>query len=215
MQAQIEEEHGTWPFAPVDSAQDAKGNSYIVFALGAPAVAKVAPDGKKAEPFGEWAQRGEARHTSYSPQFHPSRTAFEDPKDIIPNRPGYTGIAYVPSSNLLVAYGGPRLLTAFDLSSSTPSTPRAVEVKNGDSIKWRHAEKINLIPSLDGTGDRLVVTNAPDVISFRSTDGWKTASYKTVTRAELKNNSLTTVTQLEFDGQVGLYGSGAYFGNGK
>lgn len=53
VQGQIEKEQGTWPFAPVDSAQDEAGNSYIVFALGAPAIAKVGPDGTKAEPFSE------------------------------------------------------------------------------------------------------------------------------------------------------------------
>lgn len=194
VQAAFEKQHGTWPFAPVDSTQDQAGNSYIVFALGAPAIAKVTPQGVA------------------------SIFSFEAPKEVIPNRPGYTGIASI--ADKLVAYGGPRVLTAFDLKSSTPSKPVPVNIK-GPPIKWTHAEKINAVASQDGSGDRLVVTNAPYVYSFRSTDNWQTATYKQFYRDEFRNNSLTTVTDLVFGDEAKgtlqrcIYGAGAYFGKGK
>ena len=46
VQNQFQQQTGTIPFGPVDSAQDNQDNSYVVFALGIPAIAKVSPDGR-------------------------------------------------------------------------------------------------------------------------------------------------------------------------
>ncbi len=92
VQNAFEQRTGTIPFGPVDSAQDSQDNSYVVFALGMPAIAKVSPDGKTITPWFSEASNGS-------------------------QRPGYTGVAFIPEDNILVAFGGPRPLTAFDLSS--------------------------------------------------------------------------------------------------
>lgn len=112
------------PFGPVDSVQDSEGNSYVVFALGAPAIAKISPSGEAVQ---AW--------------------AWETPKSSRAPRVGYTGIAYDADSNRLIAYGGPRVLTMFDLSSDTPSKPIAVKIEGDLSVSdLTSAEKINLIP---------------------------------------------------------------------
>lgn len=111
------------PFGPVDSVQDKDGNSYVVFALGAPAIAKIDPSGKSIE---AW--------------------AIEAPKSSRLPRVGYTGISYDADSNRLIAYGGPRTLTMFDLSSKTPSTPIPVKIEGALRVSAiTAAEKINLV----------------------------------------------------------------------
>lgn len=98
------------PFGPVDSAQDAEGNSYVVFALGMPAIAKISKDGKTVEAWSAEKPNGS-------------------------QRPGYTGVQYVSSSNKIIAYGGEcwielmrfetshTLSNDTDLSSSSSSYP--------------------------------------------------------------------------------------------
>lgn len=111
------------PFGPVDSVQDKEGNSYVVFALGAPAIAKIDPTGKSIE---AW--------------------AIEAPKSSRLPRVGYTGISYDAESNRLIAYGGPRTLTMFDLSSKTPNTPIPVKIEGSLRVSAiTAAEKINLV----------------------------------------------------------------------
>lgn len=180
------------PFGPVDSAQDAEGNSYIVFALGMPAIAKISKDGRNVEAWSAEKPNGS-------------------------QRPGYTGVQYVSSANMIIAYGGPRPLTAFDLSSSTPSKPIAVNIQ-GDFGTLSGTEKLTMVPSITaGGGPRLLGTKAPYIYSFKSTDNWKSASFKTFQRDEFKNNGLTVVTEAGFDGGRQIYGGGAYFndhGNG-
>lgn len=187
IQSEFEGKCGRWPFAPVDSAQDLFGNSYIIFALGAPAIAKVTPKGQV------------------------SIFACEQPNEVIQHRPGYTGITFIPAADKLITFGGPRPLTAFDLSSATPAKPQPVKINGKPLPKWGHAEKINAITSLDGREDLLLATNAPYIYSFRSTDRWTTAEYRTFTRPELRNNSLTTVTELVFGDRRHAYAAGAYF----
>jgi hypothetical protein len=103
--------------------QDKDGNSYVVFALGAPAIAKIDPSGKSIE---AW--------------------AIEAPKSSRLPRVGYTGISYDADSDRLIAYGGPRTLTMFDLSSKTPSTPIPVKIEGALRVSAiTAAEKINLV----------------------------------------------------------------------
>lgn len=177
---------GTRPFGPVDSAQDSEDNSYVVFALGIPAIAKISADGKTVTPW-------------FS----------EDPNGS--DRPGYTGVQYIPSANVLVAYGGPRPLTMFDLSASKPKAV-AVKMTGTQFGTLSGTEKLTLV-SRDGH-DYLFGTKAPKVYRFKSNDNWKSASLKTFTRDEFGSNSLTVVTEGNFDDGQQLYGGGAYFGEG-
>ncbi|CAO1628115.1 unnamed protein product [Parajaminaea phylloscopi] len=191
VQASFEEKTGHWPFAPVDSAQDAQGQSYVIFALGAPYIAQVTPKGAL------------------------STFSTDTITEVIPRRVGYTGIAYLSKFDKLVTFGGPRLLTAFDLTSDDPNKPLPIRVKGPPLPKWSHAEKINVVRSLKGDEEFLVATNAPDVYSFRSTDRWQSVEYRKYTRPELRSNSMTTATDLVFGKERHVYAAGAYFGNGK
>ncbi|PWN53926.1 putative major allergen Mal f 1 precursor [Violaceomyces palustris] len=185
VQRQFEAKFGTRPFGPVDSAQDSAGNSYVVFALGIPAIAKISPDGKTVE---AW-----YAETSNGSQ-----------------RPGFTGVQYVPSSNKIVAYGGPRPLTSFDLNSPVAT---ATPVKlNGDFGSLSGTEKLTMVPH--NGRPVLVGTKAPLVYAFTSQDNWLTASFKTATRSEFNSNDLTVVTEANLNGAQQIYGGGAYFANG-
>ncbi|CBQ69327.1 probable Major allergen Mal f 1 precursor [Sporisorium reilianum SRZ2] len=186
VQTQFERQTGTLPFGPVASAQDAQDNSYVVFALGMPAIAKVSADGRSITPFFSEAPNGS-------------------------QRPGYTGVAYVPEDNVLVAFGGPRALTAFDLNSPRPT---AIPVQlTGDSFgtvdgtEKLHPVRVNGRTNLFGA-------KAPNAYRFQSSDRWRTASVKAATRSEFGSNSLTVVTEARFNGQQQVYGGGAYFGEG-
>lgn len=185
VQNQFQEQRGTLPFGPVDSAQDAQDNSYVVFALGIPAIAKVSPDGQTVTPWFAEASNGS-------------------------ERPGYTGVAYVPEDNVLVAFGGPRPLTAFDLNSPNPSAiPVTLTGENFGDVSGTeklHAIKVNGKSSLFGA-------KAPNAYRFESNDRWHTASVRSSTRDEFKSNSLTVVTEANFNGQQEVYGGGAYFGD--
>ncbi|PWY99177.1 putative major allergen Mal f 1 precursor [Testicularia cyperi] len=177
---------GTRPFGPVDSAQDGQDNSYVVFALGRPAIAKISADGQTVTPWYSEASNGS-------------------------ERPGYTGIQYIPSANVLVAYGGPRPLTMFDLSQPNPvAVP--VKITGGSFGSLTVTEKLTLV---NRNGRNILFgTKAPTVYSFTSTDNWRTAAMKTYTRNEFKSNSLTVVTEGNFNGGQQVYGGGAYFGEG-
>lgn len=60
-----------------------------------------------------------------------------------------------------------------------------------------------------------MATNAPDIYS-NSTDRWQSVEYRTFTRLELPNNSMTTVTDVVFEGgERHAYAACDYFGNGK
>ncbi|WFD03842.1 hypothetical protein MOBT1_002537 [Malassezia obtusa] len=184
VQGQFEQKFGTRPFGIVDSAQDNDGNSYVIFALGAPAIAKFTPDGKA------------------------SAWAFE--KGNGGQRPGYTGIAFDPASNKLLAFGGPRPLTAFNVRSNNPK-PQNVNI-NGNFGTLDGTEKIVYVP----VGDKsvLVGARAPYAISFHSDDNWKSASIKKTKREDLRNSGFTAVTDYYQGNQQGIYGSSAYFGDG-
>ena len=186
VQDQFEQRTGTIPFGPVDSAQDAQDNSYVVFALGIPAIAKVSPDGRTITPW------------------------FSEPSNGS-QRPGYTGVAYIPEDNMLVAFGGPRPLTAFDLNSPNPTAipVRLSGVNFGglDGTEKLHAIKVGGKSSLFGT-------KAPNAYRFDSGDRWRSATVRSSTRDEFKSNSLTVVTEARFNGQQEIYGGGAYFGEG-
>lgn len=183
VQSAFQKQYGTRPYGNVASAQDSQGNSYVVFALGAPAIAKVSPDGKTVTPWFWEASNGS-------------------------QRPGYTGVTYIPESNAIVAFGGPRPLTIFRLDDATP-TAVAVTI-NGDFGSLSGTEKIKTIPGNDGKS-RLFGAKAPLVYSFSSTDNWTSASFKTFTRKGFSVNSLTTVFEYGTTAARGVYGAGAYF----
>ena len=177
---------GTRPFGVVQSAQDRDGNSYIAFALGMPAVAKISPDGKNVE---AWAhEKGNGGQ-----------------------RPGYTGITFDPHSNRILAFGGPRPLTVFNLNSRKPNTPKAVNI-NGHFGKLDGTEKIVTIP-VDNKSV-LVGARAPDALSFSSDDDWKSASIKKTKREELRDSGFTAVTDYYSGNEQGIYGVSAFFQNG-
>lgn len=186
VQNEFEQQRGSMPFGPVDSAQDAQDNSYVVFALGIPAIAKVSPDGRTITPWFAEASNGS-------------------------ERPGYTGVAYIPEDNVVVAFGGPRPLTAFDLSQPTPTAiPVRLTGENFgglDGTEKLHGIRVNGKTNLFGA-------KAPLAYRFESSDGWRSASVRSSTRDEFKSNSLTVVTEANFDGQQQIYGGGAYFGEG-
>ncbi|SNX86531.1 probable Major allergen Mal f 1 precursor [Melanopsichium pennsylvanicum] len=186
VQNQFEQMTGSIPFGPVDSAQDSQDNSYVVFALGIPAIAKVSPDGKTIQAWFSEASNGS-------------------------QRPGYTGVAYIPEDNMLVAFGGPRPLTAFDLNSASP-TAIPVQLSGVDFGGLDGTEKLHAIKI--GGKSNLFGTKAPNAYRFQSNDRWRTASITSTTRDEFKSNSLTVVTEANFDGQQQIYGGGAYFGEG-
>ncbi|KIS67043.1 putative Major allergen Mal f 1 precursor [Mycosarcoma maydis] len=186
VQTQFQLERGTLPFGPVDSAQDAQDNSYVVFALGMAAIAKVSADGLSVIPWFAEESNGS-------------------------QRPGYTGIAYIPEDNVLVAFGGPRVLTAFDLNSATPTAipvqMLGVNFGDLDGTEKLHAIKVNGKSNLFGA-------KAPNAYRFQSNDRWRTASVRSWTRNEFQTNSLTVVTDASFNGEQQIYGGGAYFGEG-
>lgn len=185
VQDQFEQQHGVRPFGIVDSAQDNDGNSYVIFALGAPAIAKFTHDGKA------------------------SAWAFE--KGNGGQRPGYTGITFDPATNRLLAFGGPRALTAFNPSSSNPQ-PHAVNI-NGNFGTLDGTEKIAYVP-VNGQSV-LVGARAPYAISFHTTDNWKSASIKKTRRDELANSGFTGITDYYQGNQQGVYGSSAFFSEGS
>lgn len=187
VQSAFQEQQGTIPFGPVDSAQDAQDNSYVVFALGIPAIAKVSPDGRTITPWFAEASNGS-------------------------QRPGYTGVAYIPEDNMLVAFGGPRPLTAFDLNSPTPQAI-LVSLTGEDFGSLDGTEKLHAINV--GGKSSLFGTRAPNAYRFQSNDRWRTASVTSSTRNEFQSNSLTVVTEANFNGQQEIYGGGAYFGEGS
>lgn len=186
VQTQFQLQSGTLPFGPVDSAQDAQDNSYVVFALGMPAIAKVSADGRSITPWFSEASNGS-------------------------QRPGYTGVSYIAEDNMLIAFGGPRVLTAFDLSTPNPTaiavSLNGVNFGDLDGTEKLHAINVNGKTSLFGT-------KAPNAYRFQSTDRWRTASVTSSTRSEFQSNSLTVVTEANFNGQQQIYGGGAYFGEG-
>lgn len=183
VQSAFQQKYGTRPYGNVASAQDNDGNSYVIFALGAPAIAKVSPDGKTVEPW-----------------------FFE--KSNGSQRPGYTGVAFIPEENAIAAFGGPRPITLFRLSDSTP-TARTVKI-NGNFGSLDGTEKVKAIPGNDGK-TKLIGAKAPNVYSFTSTDGWNSASFKTFSRKGFEVNSLTTVFEYGTTSARGIYGAGAYF----
>lgn len=185
VQDEFQRQTGRRPFGVVQSAQDRDGNSYIAFALGMPAVAKISPDGKNVE---AWAH--------------------EDGNG--GQRPGYSGITFDPHSNKILAFGGPRPLTAFSLDKPNPK-PEPVHI-NGDFGKLDGTEKIVTVP-VNGQSV-LVGARAPYAISFQSWDGWKSASIKKTKREELRNSGFTAVTEYYEGKERGLYGVSAFFDNG-
>lgn len=174
----------------VASAQDSQGNSYVIFALGAPAIAKVSPNGDSVTPW-----------------------VLEKPNGS--QRPGYTGITYDAATDSLIAFGGPRPLTVFKLSDATP-TPRPVTI-NGKFGSLTGTEKIKNIPGLAAINGatRLLGAKAPYIYSFASTDNWSSASFKRYTRNEFKTNGLTSIIEYQVGNMRGAYGTGAYFSEGR
>ncbi|WFD00701.1 hypothetical protein MYAM1_003453 [Malassezia yamatoensis] len=185
VQSQFKQKYGTRPFGIVDSAQDNDGNSYVIFALGAPAIAKVTRDGK----ISPW--------------------AFEQGNG--GQRPGYTGIAFDPATNKLLAFGGPRALTAFNVKASNPQ-PHAVTI-NGSFGTLDGTEKLAYVPVNGQTV--MVGARAPYAISFRTNDNWSSASIKKARRNELKNSGFTGIVDYYSGNQQGVYGSSAFFSEGS
>jgi hypothetical protein len=173
----------------VASAQDAEGNSYMIFALGAPAIAKISPDGSTITPW----------------YFEKSNGS---------QRPGYTGITYDEATNSLIAFGGPRPLTLFQLNEPTP-TAKAVTI-NGNFGTLSGTEKIKIFPGLDAVNGapRVLGAKAPYIYSFSSNDSWQSVSLKRFTRNEYKNDGLTSVVEYKLGNKRGVYGTGAYFTEG-
>lgn len=179
---------GKRPFGPVDSAY-ADGFLYVVFALGYPAIAKISEDGKVVS-----AWYAEASNNN--------------------QRPGFTGITYSPSAKKLIAYGGPRILTTFDLSSGDGLPHMNAVSVSGNYGSLTVSEKLVNVPSLDGSGIRLLGVKSPYIYSFNSVDNWATANYKQFTRKEFNNNTLLNVCEAGFDGQRQIYGVGGYLNEG-
>lgn len=171
----------------VASAQDSHGNSYMIFALGAPAIAKISADGKSITPW----------------YFEKSNGS---------QRPGYTGITYDAATNSLIAFGGPRALTLFRLSDAVP-TGHAVKI-NGNFGSLSGTEKIKTFPALEGAASKLLAAKAPYIYSFSTTDKWSSVSFKTFTRKEFQTDSLTSIIEYQKGSQRGVYGTGAYFSEG-
>lgn len=177
---------GTLPFGPVASAQDNQDNSYVVFALGMPAIARVSPDGRTVTPWFSERPNGS-------------------------QRPGYTGVAFIPEDNMLIAYGGPRPLTAFDLNNPTP-TAIPVSLTGTPFGSLSNTEKIHTI-QVKGKSN-LFAAKAPTAYRFVSNDRWRSATVYSATRNEFNSNSLTVVAEGNFNGGQQVYGGGAYFGEG-
>ncbi len=76
-----------------------------------------------------------------------------------------------------------------------------------DGTEKLHAIKINGRSNLFGT-------KAPNAYRIESRDRWRSARVTSSTRDEFKSNSLTVVTEANFNGQQEIYGGGAYFGEG-
>ena len=184
-QDQWEHKTGTRPFGSVQSAQDSDGNSYVVFELGMAAITKIDSSGKKIE---AWAHE----------------------KGADSQRPGYSGITFDPSTNRIIAFGGPRPLTAFDVKSQNPK-PQPVKI-NGDFGSLEGTEKIVTIPR--GTNQVLVGARAPNAISFFTRDNWKSDDMHMTKRNELQNSGFTAVTDYYQGAEQGIYASSAYFQNG-
>ncbi|WFD25052.1 hypothetical protein MNAN1_000014 [Malassezia nana] len=185
VQDDFERKNGTRPFGVVQSAQDRDGNSYVAFALGMPAIARVSADGKKVNTFAWESGNGG-------------------------QRPGYSGITFDPHSNKLLAFGGPRALTAFDVSKDY-AFAEPVQIK-GNFGSLSGTEKIVTIP-VNGKSV-LVGARAPYAISFHSDDNWKTATIKKTKRSELQNSGFTAVTDYYQGNEQGLYAVSAFFDNG-
>ncbi|UZJ57466.1 hypothetical protein CBS101457_006786 [Exobasidium rhododendri] len=192
VQATFESKYGTRPYGNVASAQDSLGNSYVIFALGAPAIAKVTPDG-----------------TTVSAWFWEASNGSQ--------RPGYTGITYDEASDSLIAFGGPRALTVFRLSDATP-TARTVTFNDGQNFGTLNGtEKIKNFPALvsAGGGARLFGAKAPYIYSFQSSDSWSSVTFKRFTRSQFDPNSLTSMFEYSAGGNtMGVYGTSAYFADG-
>ncbi|PWN41737.1 hypothetical protein IE81DRAFT_157972 [Ceraceosorus guamensis] len=191
VQKQFQAQNGVRPFGNVASAQGTDGSSYVIFALGAPAIAKVSADGKTVTPWYYEAPNGS-------------------------QRPGFTGVTYVPEGNLIVAFGGPRPLTAFKLDGNPAKGAPIFTRINGNFGSLDGTEKIKTFPSLNGSGSRLVGAKTPNVYAFTSTDNYASASFKTFSRPEIASSEygLTSITEGIYGGIRNLYASGAYFGNG-
>ncbi|WFD36893.1 hypothetical protein MCUN1_003784 [Malassezia cuniculi] len=185
VQKEFQQRQGTRPFGPVAAAQDNDGNSYVVFALGIPAVAKITRGGKNVIPWGYENSNGS-------------------------QRPGYTGVAFDPQSNKLLAFGGPRPLTAYDVTSDW-GYPTAVKI-NGNFGTLSGTEKLTLVPV--NNRSVLVGARSPYAIAFHSDDGWKTATIKKTKDDRLANVGFTVVTYYTKGNQIGIYGGGAYFSDG-
>jgi len=185
VQNEFEKKAGKRPFGVVQSAQDRDGNSYVAFALGMPAIARVSADGKTVSTFAWESGNGG-------------------------QRPGYSGITFDPHSNKLIAFGGPRALTAFDVSKPY-AWPEPVKI-NGDFGSLSGTEKIITVPV--NNESVLVGARAPYAISFRSWDNWKSANIKKTKRSELKNSGFTAVADYYQGSEQGLYAVSAFFDNG-
>lgn len=161
----------------------------MIFALGAPAIAKISADGSSITPWFQEASNGS-------------------------QRPGYTGITYDEATNSLIAYGGPRALTLFKLDDATP-TAYPITI-NGNFGSLSGTEKIKNFPGLLAVkgAPRLLATKAPYIYSFSSTDDWSSVSFKTYTRKEFQTDSLTSIVEYQVGNKRGVYGTGAYFSEG-
>ena len=185
VQKKFEKRQGNRPFGPVAAAQDNDGNSYVVFALGIPAVAKISRGGKEVSPWG-----------------------YEDSNGS--QRPGYTGVAFDPRANKILAFGGPRPLTSYDVTDDW-GRPTPVKI-NGNFGTLDGTEKLTLVP-VDNRSV-LVGARAPYAIAFHSDDDWKTATIKKTKDDRLSDIGFTAVTYYSKGSQVGIYGGGAYFSDG-
>lgn len=185
IQNQFEQKYGTRPFGTVDSTQDNDGNSYVIFALGMPAIAKISPDGKTVTTWAHEKSNGN-------------------------QRPGYSGIAFDPATNRILTFGGPRPLTSFD-ASKKHGTPEAVKI-NGNFGTLDGTEKLVFVPV--GQKTVLVGARAPYAISFSTDDNWSSASIKKTKRDELKDSGFTAVTDYYNGKQQGIYASSAFFSDG-
>ena len=185
VQKDFQSREGTRPFGTVAAAQDNDGNSYVVFALGIPAVAKITSDGKTVIPWGYEHSNGK-------------------------QRPGYTGVAFDPRANKILCFGGPRPLTSYDVNSDW-GYPSAVDIK-GDFGKLDGTEKLTYVPV--GDHSVFVGARSPDAVAFHSNDNWKTATVKKTTKKSLSDIGFTAVTYYKKGDQVGIYASGAYFSDG-
>lgn len=91
-----------------------------------------------------------------------------------------------------------------------------VQLTGGSFGSLDGTEKLKAIPSIGANkSTRLVGAKSPYIYSFASSDNWKTATFKRAKRSEFTSAyGLTSIVEYGSLSLRGIYGTGAFFGNG-